>query len=181
MTIRSLSQTARLCRAAVLTGLATLLLATSLGAATAAVAVLEPTEGHKVRGVVRFAQTAEGVRITALISGLTPGKHGFHVHEYGDLTSRDGAAAGGHYNPGRRGHGGPDAANRHAGDLGNIEADADGNAIVNFVDSHLSLEGPNAIIGRSLVVHADPDDLSSKPSGNAGARVAVGVIGLAKD
>jgi len=146
-----------------------------------AVAVLEPTEGNSVHGVIRFAPAANGgVRITALISGLTPGRHGFHVHEFGDTTSRDGTAAGGHFNPGQKSHGAPDAAMRHVGDLGNITADADGNATVNFVDPTISLTGPNSILGRSVVVHADPDDLQTQPTGNAGARVAVGVIGIAK-
>ena len=156
-------------------------LATSLAGADAAVAVLQPTEGNSVHGVIRFAPAPDGVRVTALISGLAPGKHGFHVHEYGDATARDGSTAGGHYNPGHRAHGAPDALNRHEGDLGNITADADGNATVNFVDPQLSLDGPNSIIGRSVVVHAKADDLTSQPSGNAGPRVAVGVIGIAKD
>lgn len=145
-----------------------------------AVAVLEPTEGNTVRGVLRFVQTPNGVRITGLISNLTPGEHGFHVHEFGDLTSRDGSAAGGHFNPENRSHGGPESDHRHVGDLGNITADKEGNAVVNVLDPALALSGSRSIIGRSIVVHAQPDDLSSQPSGNAGARVAVGVIGLSR-
>jgi Cu-Zn family superoxide dismutase len=167
-------------------GVASFLLFSGLDAADnelpqiAAVAVLEPTQGNSVHGVIRFAPANGGVRVTALISGLTPGRHGFHVHEFGDTTSRDGTAAGGHFNPGGRSHGAPDDAMRHAGDLGNITADADGNAVVNFVDPGISLTGPNSIIGRSVVVHADPDDMTTQPTGNAGPRVAVGVIGRAK-
>lgn len=153
--------------------------AAETAAAPGAVAVLIPTAGHQVRGVVRFAPVADGVRVTGLISGLAPGKHGFHVHEFGDATAKDGSSAGGHFNPAQKAHGAPDDEARHAGDLGNITADSDGNARINFVDPHLRLDGPHSIIGRSIVVHADPDDLSSQPSGNAGARVAVGVIGIA--
>jgi Cu-Zn family superoxide dismutase len=146
----------------------------------AAVAVLFPTEGNHVQGVIRFARVPTGVRVTGLVSGLKPGRHGFHVHEFGDTTSRDGTAAGGHFNPGNKAHGAPDDGARHVGDLGNITADAEGNAAINFVDATLSLDGPNSIIGRSIVVHADPDDMTTQPTGNAGARVAVGVIGITK-
>jgi Cu-Zn family superoxide dismutase len=144
------------------------------------VAVLQPTEGSKVKGTITFTQTAEGVRVEGEITGLTPGKHGFHVHEFGDLTSPDGKAAGGHFNPGGDKHGAPDAEHRHAGDLGNVEAGADGTAKVNFVDKGLSFDGEKSILGRGLVVHAGTDDLKSQPAGEAGARAAVGVIGVAK-
>ncbi len=147
---------------------------------TAAIAVLAPTVDHEVRGVVRFAKVSGGVRVTGLISNLKPGKHGFHIHQYGDTTAPDGTSAGGHFNPTHQPHGAPDATARHVGDLGNVTADADGNARINVVDSTIALEGPNSIIGRGVVVHEDPDDLTSQPTGNAGARVATGVIGVAK-
>jgi Cu-Zn family superoxide dismutase len=147
---------------------------------TNAVAVLHPTEGNTAHGVVRFTKTAEGVKVVADVSGLTPGKHGFHIHEYGDCSAPDGTSAGGHYNPEGMEHAGPDSPKRHVGDLGNLEADADGNAHLEYVDKHLMLNGPKSIIGRGVIVHANEDDLKSQPTGNAGGRVACGVIGIAK-
>ncbi|MFT3830842.1 MAG: superoxide dismutase family protein [Opitutaceae bacterium] len=149
-------------------------------AIAAAVAVLQPTQGNDVRGTVRFTKVEGGVRIVADLTGLTPGLHGFHVHEFGDATSADGSAAGGHFNPAHAAHGGPGAAERHAGDFGNLEADADGHARLDRVDPALSLDGPHSIIGRGLIVHAAADDLKTQPTGNAGGRVACGVIGIAK-
>jgi len=148
-----------------------------------AVAVLKGDS--TVAGVVRFEQQGSKVLVTGTVKGLTPGKHGIHVHEFGDST--DGCtSAGAHFNPHGKEHGAPQDANRHVGDLGNLEADASGVAQVKIEDSLISLTGDLSIIGRSLVVHADPDDLGkgghelSKTTGNAGARAACGVIGRAK-
>ena len=149
-------------------------------APSSAVAVLMPTKGSEVKGTISFTKESDGVRVQGEITGLTPGKHGFHVHEFGDVTSADGTSAGGHFNPGGAPHGGPDAQQRHAGDFGNVEADQSGTAKVDFVDKHITLEGAGSILGRGIVVHAKADDLSSQPSGNAGDRVAVGVIGVKK-
>lgn len=145
-----------------------------------AVAVLQPTEGSKVKGTITFTKEDDGIRVEGEVTGLTPGKHGFHVHEFGDITSSDGKAAGGHFNPTGEKHGGPDMDHRHAGDFGNIEAGADGTAKVNFLDKKITLDGENSILGRGLVVHAKADDLKSQPSGDAGDCVAVGVIGIAQ-
>lgn len=149
-------------------------------AVTRAIAILHPTEGSKVEGTLSFTKTGDGIRVEGEINGLTPGKHGFHIHEFGDLTSPDGTSAGGHFNPTGEPHGAPDADKRHAGDFGNIEADQSGAVKVNFEDKKITFEGPASILGRGVVVHAKPDDLKSQPSGNAGDRVAVGVIGVAK-
>ena len=149
-------------------------------APTQAVAVLLPTEGSKVKGTITFTKTGGGIRVQGQITGLAPGKHGFHVHEFGDVTSPDGSSAGGHFNPTGAPHGGPDAEKRHAGDFGNVEADQSGTAKVEFEDKLITLEGAKSILGRGLVVHAKADDLKSQPSGDAGARVAVGVIGVGK-
>jgi Cu-Zn family superoxide dismutase len=146
---------------------------------TKAICVVQELGGSKVAGKVIFRQTRSGVEINAELTGLKPGEHGFHVHEFGDCSMADGTCAGGHFNPTGAPHAGPDAEKRHAGDLGNIEADADGNATYKRVDKMLSLNGKNSIIGRSIIVHADPDDLKTQPSGNAGARVGCGVIGIA--
>jgi Cu-Zn family superoxide dismutase len=145
-----------------------------------ALAVLHSSAGSQVKGTITFTKTAEGIRVEGEITGLTPGKHGFHIHEFGDTTSPDGKSAGGHFNPKGEHHGGPDAEHRHAGDFGNVEAGSDGTAKVSFVDKHLTFDGATSILGRGLVVHAKADDLKSQPSGEAGDRVAVGVIGVTK-
>ncbi len=145
-----------------------------------AVAVLHPTTGNQARGTVTFTATAEGVQVTAHVEGLTPGQHGFHIHEFGDCSSGDGKSAGGHFNPEGAEHAGPDAPKRHVGDLGNITADENGVAHLEYTDRVLRLSGPHSIIGRGVIVHADPDDLTSQPTGNAGGRVACGVIGIAQ-
>jgi Cu-Zn family superoxide dismutase len=150
-------------------------------APTAAVAVLQPTaKGPQVKGTVKFTKAGDGIKVEGEVTGLTPGKHGFHVHEFGDVTSQDGTSAGGHFNPAGAQHGAPDSDKRHAGDFGNIEADQSGTAKIDFTDKHITLDGPTSILGRGLVVHAKADDLKSQPSGEAGDRVAVGVIGVRK-
>jgi Cu-Zn family superoxide dismutase len=145
-----------------------------------AVAVMQPTSGSKVTGVITFTARDGLVEISGDSSGLTPGSHGFHVHEFGDISALDGGSAGPHFNPTDMPHGGPGDAMRHVGDLGNIQADTEGNAVVQIRDKVIALSGPNSIIGRALVVHGKADDLRSQPSGDAGDRVACGVIGLAK-
>jgi Cu-Zn family superoxide dismutase len=152
----------------------------SKDAPTKAVCVLTPTQGSKVSGLVTFTQKADGVEISGEITGLTPGKHGFHVHEFGDLSSADGMAAGGHFNPDKEKHGGPHDKERHVGDLGNVVADATGKVTLKTTDKLIQLHGPHSIIGRGLIVHAKEDDLKTQPTGDAGGRVAQGVIGVAK-
>jgi len=146
-----------------------------------AVAVVHPTAGNKVTGTVTFTQVADGVQVRAEISGLPPGTHGFHVHEFGDCTAADAASAGAHFNPTSKPHAGPDAAERHVGDMGNVQADASGKAKLDYVDHQISLgNDQRSVLGRSVVVHAKADDLKSQPAGDSGARVACGVIGWAK-
>ncbi len=145
-----------------------------------AVCVLIPSDGSKVSGVVTFTVKDGGVEISGEVHGLTPGKHGFHVHEFGDLSSPQGLATGGHFNPDKEKHGGPEDKERHVGDLGNITADADGKATIKMMDKMITLSGPHSIIGRGLIVHAKADDLKSQPTGDAGGRVGQGVIGVAK-
>lgn len=147
---------------------------------TRAVAVLHPTEGSTVNGVVWFTETEAGIKIEAQVEGLEPGEHGFHIHEFGDCSSADGKSAGGHFNPEAVPHAGPEAAKRHVGDLGNLQADENGVAHYERVDTVISFSGAHSIIGRGVIVHAKADDLSSQPTGAAGARIACGVIGIAK-
>ena len=148
---------------------------------TKAVAVLIPTKsGTGVAGTITFTKTAKGTEIKAEITGLTPGKHGFHVHEFGDASSPDGKSAGGHFNPKGMVHGDPSkTAPRHLGDLGNIEADSSGKATYDLVDPDLPLSGAHSIIGHGVVIHEKADEFT-QPVGNAGGRLAVGVIGIAK-
>ena len=145
---------------------------------TKAICVMTPTEGNDVKGLITFTQTDGGILIEADIEGLYEGNHGFHIHEWGDISKSDGTAAGGHFNPDGSDHAGPADAVRHAGDLGNITAGADGKAHYNQVDSLISFTGKHNIIGRSVIVHVGEDDLVSQPTGDAGGRVAQGVIGV---
>ena len=145
-----------------------------------AICVLTPTEGNNVKGIVTFTQTDAGILIEANVEGLSEGEHGFHVHEFGDVSKSDGTSTGGHFNPEDKEHAGPEDAVRHAGDFGNLIADENGNAHYERVDSLISFEGVNNIIGRAIIVHVDADDLVSQPTGDAGGRVAHGVIGVAK-
>jgi superoxide dismutase, Cu-Zn family len=150
-------------------------------ASSKGISMLHPSSGNKVTGIVTFTPVAGGVQVHAEIAGLTPGKHGFHVHEFGDCSAADASSAGAHFNPTNQPHAGPDAAARHEGDMGNVEADASGNAKLDYVDHQISLANDaKSAIGRSVVVHAKPDDLKTQPSGDSGARIACGVIGWAK-
>jgi len=145
------------------------------------ISVLHPTAGNKASGTVTFMPVADGVQVHAEIAGLTPGKHGFHVHEFGDCSAADASSAGAHFNPTNQPHAGPDAAARHEGDMGNVEADASGNAKLDYLDHQISLANDSkSAIGRSVIVHVKPDDLKTQPSGDSGARIACGVIGWAK-
>jgi Cu-Zn family superoxide dismutase len=147
---------------------------------TKAVCVLSPTKGNDVHGVVTFTRDGDEVLVHAEVSGLTPGRHGFHVHEYGDCSAPDGSSAGGHYDPEHQPHGAPSDLHRHVGDLGNITAGDDGKAALDWRDPELRLDGPESIVGRAVVVDAGEDDLKTQPAGGAGAPVACGVIGIAK-
>ena len=168
-----------------------------------AVCVLNPDDNSGVSAVCKMSQVeGEKVQITAEFKGLTEGQHGFHIHQFGKLKAlyfniiihilfynsgnlTEGCkTAGPHYNPGGKTHGGPTSEVRHNGDLGNVVAGADGNASYSHQDTEVMLYGPNSCIGRAMVCHKDVDDLGqgghelSPTTGNAGARVACGVIGL---
>jgi superoxide dismutase, Cu-Zn family len=144
--------------------------------ATAA-AVLMPAASGPVKGRVTFTEEAQGVRVVANISGLTPGKHGFHIHEKGDCSAPDFTSAGAHWNPTAAKHGAPgQGQDHHHGDFGNLEADPQGNAKIDRVFQWLTFTGTNSFVGKAVIVHANPDDLTSQPAGNAGARIACGVI-----
>jgi Cu-Zn family superoxide dismutase len=141
-----------------------------------AVAKLAPTQGSTARGEVTFTGGPDGVKVVGSFNGLTMGEHGFHVHEKGDCSAPDASSAGAHFNPTAKPHASREAAERHVGDLGNLKADPYGLARVEFVDKNLSLEGPYSIIGKAVILHEKPDDFTTQPTGNAGGRLACGVI-----
>jgi Cu-Zn family superoxide dismutase len=145
---------------------------------TVARATLEPTAGSGVRGTVDFAENGNSVTLDVMLSGLTPGPHGLHVHEFGDCSAADASSAGKHFNPHEAPHGAPTDARdaRHPGDLGNVVADEMGNVRTSLHDTMLGSEPDFQMVGHALVVHAGEDDLASQPSGNSGDPVACGVI-----
>jgi Cu-Zn family superoxide dismutase len=151
-------------------------------AVTDAIAVLSPLQGSTVGGTVRFRKAGNAVHVTGEVTGLVPGsKVGFHIHEFGDCSAPDGSSAGGHFAPEGNPHGAPTAPQHHAGDLGNLEADDSGTAKVEVTAPKLGIAtGPEAIVGRGLIVHVQTDDFTTQPTGNAGGRAACGVIGVAK-
>ena len=147
-----------------------------------AVAVIQPGNGYNARGNVLFEQAGAEVIIKVNISGLNSNSyHGFHIHEFGDIRSQDGKSAGGHYNPDDLPHALPPEKKRHAGSFGNLISDSNGNVDTTFTDDTFSISGQfNPVLGRSVVVHAKRDD-GGQPTGNAGARIGFGVIGISKN
>jgi Cu-Zn family superoxide dismutase len=143
-----------------------------------ATANLQPTKGSTVKGTVNFEQRGDKVRVVANVSGLRPnGEFGFHIHEAGDCSSGDGMSAKGHFNPFGKPHGHHGQGERHAGDMPSLRSDASGNANVSFeLDIITVSSGPASIVGRGLIVHVQPDDFKTQPTGNAGARSACAVI-----
>ncbi|WP_405226399.1 superoxide dismutase family protein [Lentisalinibacter sediminis] len=142
-------------------------------------AELEPTEGNEARGTMTFSRAAGAVVIDGELMGLPQGLHGLHIHEKGDCSAPDATSAGGHFAPDGDPHGSPDSppTQHHVGDLGNIEANEQGYALVNVVDAEMTLDdGPKSVLGRAVIVHAGADDFETQPTGAAGARLACGVI-----
>jgi Cu-Zn family superoxide dismutase len=152
--------------------------ATMGGGEPRATAQLQPTRGNNVSGNVTFTQKGDKVVVVANVAGLKPNQeHGFHVHDKGDCSSGDGMSAAGHFNPKGSPHGHYSTQARHAGDMPNLKADASGNASMSAeLDIVTVSEGPTSVVGRGVIVHVQPDDYKSQPVGNAGARIACGVI-----
>jgi Cu-Zn family superoxide dismutase len=143
-----------------------------------ATADLQPTKGSTVRGTASFVQVGSKVRVNARVTGLRPnGEFGFHIHEAGDCSSGDGMSTKGHFNPFGKPHAHAGTPERHAGDLPSLKSDGGGNATVS-VDLDVITVSPGAasVVGRGLIVHAQPDDFKTQPTGNAGARSACAVI-----
>lgn len=146
-----------------------------------AIAILYPTEGNEVNGQITFSKMVDGrIKVNAEVYNLSPGLHGFHVHEYGDCSSSDGKSAGGHFFTEHNNHGALEELKTHVGDLGNLEANADGIAKTTFITEKLSFSGKESILGRGLIIHEGADDTKTQPTGGAGGRVACGVIGVSK-
>lgn len=142
-----------------------------------ATAVVRPASGSQVHGEAKFTQVGSRVRVNAEIAGLSPGAHGFHIHEKGDCSAADGMSTGGHFNPQSKKHGAPAAPDRHAGDLGNLTADEYGKATLTLMVDGISVsKNADGVVGRGLIVHANADDLKTDPTGNAGGRFGCGVI-----
>ncbi len=143
-----------------------------------ATAGLQATKGNKTIGEATFEQIGDKVRVTIFVQGLKPDQeHGLHIHEAGDCSSGDGMSAKGHFNPHGKPHGNPAGSERHAGDLPALKANKAGRAkIAVDLDTITVTPGPASVVGRGLIVHADPDDYKTQPTGNAGARLACGVI-----
>ena len=142
-----------------------------------AVADLAPTTGNTAKGTVTFTQKGDKVIVHAMVSGLAAGTHGFHIHEKGDCSSGDGMSAKGHFNPYGKPHAHAGTAERHAGDLPSLKSDGGGDANLSAeLDVITVAAGPASIVGRGLIVHAQPDDFKTQPTGNAGARSACAVI-----
>ena len=144
-----------------------------------AIARLQPTQGSTVSGTVRFVPNGDGsVRVIGTVQGLSANtEHGFHIHDKGDCSSGDGLSAGGHFNPTQQKHGKFDQAAHHTGDLPSLRSDAAGNARIDYVSRSIALDGgATSVVGRGLIVHKDPDDYTSQPTGNSGARLACAVI-----
>jgi Cu-Zn family superoxide dismutase len=142
-----------------------------------AMAELAPASKSKVKGTATFVEVEGGVEITANLEGLKAGDHAWHVHEKGDCSAPDAKSAGEHFNPDNKKHGAPDADERHAGDFGNLTAGKDGKATKTLTMKGVTLaDGPTSLVGKALIVHDKKDDMKSQPSGNAGNRIACGVI-----
>jgi Cu-Zn family superoxide dismutase len=144
-----------------------------------ATAALQPTKGSKAFGEATFEPAGgDKVRVIVFAQGLRPDQeHGFHIHEAGDCSSGDGMSTKGHFNPYGKPHGQPGSPERHAGDLPSLKAGKDGRAKLDVtIDGVTLAPGPASIVGRGVIIHADPDDFKTQPTGNSGARIACGVI-----
>lgn len=146
-----------------------------------AVSTIREAKTGKVLGSMTLKKNDKKVDVSLNLKGLTSNTtHGFHVHEFGDCSSDDFKSAGGHFNPSAEDHGSPTGEAHHAGDLGNVTTDANGNVNLDKSFSNFGLSGEKSVVGRAVILHQDADDFKSQPSGNAGARIGCGVIGIAE-
>jgi superoxide dismutase, Cu-Zn family len=151
----------------------------SMSAGPRASAALKPTAGNAAGGNVTFTQAGGKVLVSGEVRGLKPNAvHGFHVHEKGDCSAADGMSTGGHFNPDAKPHGEHGSTPHHAGDLVSLKSDANGVASFRYESATITVGsgGANDVVGRGLIVHRDPDDYKTQPTGNSGARIACAVI-----
>lgn len=142
-----------------------------------AMATLAPSTNQTAKGTVHFMELKDGaVEVDVDLTNVPSGTHGFHIHDKGDCAN-DGQAAGGHFNPAGAPHGAPTTAQHHAGDFGNVTADANGNVKLKFATRAITVApGANSVVGHAVILHGNPDDLTTQPTGNAGPRIACGVV-----
>ena len=147
-----------------------------------AIATIGPTSGNSVTGMAIFTQNGDQITLTIEIQNASPGLHAVHIHENGDCSSPDGKSAGGHWNPTGVPHGKWGEGEFHLGDIGNITVDEDGTGNIELTTDlwEIGTGSDIDVVGRGIIVHADADDFTSQPSGNAGARIGCGVIALAE-
>ena len=149
----------------------------SVQLSAAAGGVPQPNPQSPVQGSLQFSEVRGITSVTGNVTGLAPNSHAaFHVHEFGDCSKPDFSSAGSHFNPTHQPHGAWDGPHHHVGDMPQLVADANGTATVSFNSESLQLRGPNSIINKAVIVHRDPDDVNAQPVGNAGPRLACGVI-----
>ena len=150
----------------------------SAAADPTALAIIESRSDSKVTGKAIFTQLSSGqTRVEVTISGATPGMHGLHIHEKGDCSAPDATSAGGHFNAAGNPHAGPTDTKHHNGDFGNIEIGADGKGKLKITTDMLTVtDGPNSVVGKSVIFHEKADDLKTQPTGDAGARFGCGVV-----
>lgn len=142
-----------------------------------ATATLAPRSDTGVTGDAIFVETPDGVEATVSVAHAQPGKHGLHLHEVGDCSHPEAKSAGDHFEPGHELHGAPHSDEHHAGDMGNLEVEADGTGTATVMLTDVTIRpSERSIIGKSLVVHAGEDDFATQPSGDSGTRIACGVV-----
>ena len=147
-----------------------------------AIATIGPASGSNVTGTATFTQNGDQITLTIEIQNASPGLHAVHIHENGDCSSPDGKSAGGHWNPTDVAHGKWGEGEFHLGDIGNITVGEDGTGSIELTTNlwEIGTGSDIDVVGRGIVVHADADDFTSQPSGNAGARIGCGAIALAE-
>jgi Cu-Zn family superoxide dismutase len=143
-----------------------------------AMASIDARSGSTLAGTATLSEMGGGVHVVVDVTGAPPGLHAVHLHEKGDCSAPDATSAGGHFNPSGMPHGAPDAPEHHAGDFGNMTVGADGHGHLEIHSTMLTVAaGPNSVAGRSIVVHAKEDDMTTQsPPGNAGSRIGCGVV-----
>ena len=156
-------------------------MAPAMAAGPSATAVMRPASGSQAHGSVKLTQMGDRVKVEGEIAGLEPGRHGFHIHDKGDCSAPDAASAGAHFNPGGKKHGVMVGDGPHAGDMPNLHIPADGSLVVEVLNAAVTLEKdkPNSLFkpeGTALVIHAGKDDYKTDPTGDAGGRIACGVV-----